>query len=166
MVSAPCSDGVRNGSAASARIRRSCRSLATARSGSPSAVNKADDEALARKAVAEVKAALAFERRPWSRPVLAVSATTDLHLEALEKAIAAHYHHLVATGTLESRRAEQAIAWAVGEVVYELGRVGLAALGGTAGVTALWSRQPVTWNDARRLAAVLNRVHCTVQGEK
>ena len=130
------------------------------------AVNKADDEALARKAVAEVKAALAFERRPWSRPVLAVSATTGLHLEALEKAIAAHYHHLVATGTLESRRAEQAIAWAVGEVVYELGRVGLAALGGTAGVTALWSRQPVTWNDARRLAAVLNRVHCTVQGEK
>ena len=54
------------------------------------AVNKADDEALARKAVAEVKAALAFERRPWSRPVLAVSATTDLHLEALEKAIAAY----------------------------------------------------------------------------
>ncbi|MGH7966187.1 MAG: methylmalonyl Co-A mutase-associated GTPase MeaB, partial [Candidatus Binatia bacterium] len=130
------------------------------------AVNKADDEALARKAVTEVKAALAFEQQTWSRPVLAVSAVTNLHLDALEAAISAHYNRLRAAGALEAKRAEQVIAWAVSEVVHELGRRGLAALGGVEGVSAFWSRQPVSRGNARRLTAMLGTVQYVVKNEE
>jgi len=122
------------------------------------AVNKADDEALARKAMADVKAALSFEQRPWVRPVLAVSATTNLHIDALHAAVTAHHHHLLSRGTLESKRADQGIAWAVSEVVYEVGRKGLATLGGQTGVSSFWSRQPVTWSEIHRLTALLDSV--------
>ncbi len=130
------------------------------------AVNKADDEALARKAVADVKAALSFERRPWSRPVLAVSAATNLNLDKLDAAIATHHNHLRVTHALESKRAEQVIAWAVGEVVSEVGARGLTALGGHAGVSAFWSRQPATWSDTRRLALLLGTVQYEVKEGK
>src|SRR5262249_35819275 len=83
-------------------------------------VNKADDEALARKAMADVKAALSFEQRPWPRPVLAVSAATNLNLDKLEAAITGHYDHLRATKALAAKRAEQVIAWAVAEVMSEI----------------------------------------------
>jgi LAO/AO transport system kinase len=122
------------------------------------AINKADDEALARKAMADVKAALSLERRPWSRPVLAVSAVTDLNLDKLETAIATHYNHLHASEILASKRAEQDIAWAVGEIVYEIGARGLALLGGDAGVRAFWSRQPTSRSAARRLRVLLQGV--------
>jgi LAO/AO transport system kinase len=127
------------------------------------AVNKADDEVLARKAMTDVKAALSFERRPWARPVLAVSAATNLHLEALDAAIAAHFRHQLASSQLEAKRTEQAIAWATGEVVYELGRKGLTALGGHAGISSFWFRQPTTWSEAHRLAALLNTVQYTLR---
>jgi len=130
------------------------------------AVNKADDEALARKAVADVKAALSFERRPWARPVLAVSATTNLNLDKLDAAIATHHNHLRATHALESQRAEQVIAWVVSEVVSEVGSRGLTALGGHAGVSAFWSRQPTTWSEARRLAMLLGTVQYEVKERK
>jgi LAO/AO transport system kinase len=122
------------------------------------AINKADDEPLARKAMADVKAALSFERRPWSRPVLAVSAVTNLNLDKLEAAVAAHYGHLCATEILASKRAGQVIAWAVGEVVAEIGVRGLAVLGGETGVRAFWSRQPTGWSAARRLRVLLEGV--------
>jgi LAO/AO transport system kinase len=127
------------------------------------AVNKADDETLARKAMTEVKAALAFEHRPWPRPVLAVSAATNLHLDALEDAINAHYNRLLTDGGLESKRAEQTMMWTLGEVTYELGRVGLAALGSAEGVRTAWARQPAAWSSARRLAALLRSVQYTVR---
>jgi LAO/AO transport system kinase len=130
------------------------------------AVNKADDEALARKAMADVKAALSFERRPWSRPVLAVSAATNLHLDKLDAVITAHYNHLRASGTLESKRREQIITWAIGEVVYELGRTGLFALGGAAGITTFWQRQPASWSEAHRLSALLKAIRYEVKSEK
>jgi LAO/AO transport system kinase len=126
------------------------------------AVNKADDETLARKAVANVKAALALDRRPWSSPVLAVSAATNLNLDALDTAIVDHHTHLMTRGAVESRRADQVIAWATDEVVYELGRVGLATLGGVDGIAAFWSQQPKTWSDARKLAALLNSVRYVI----
>jgi len=127
------------------------------------AVNKADDEALARKAMADVKAALSFERRPWARPVLAVSAATNLHLDALDAAIAAHFHHRVSSGNLQAKRTEQAIAWATGEVVYEVGRKGLTALGGHAGISSFWSRQPAARSEMHRLAALLNTVQYAIK---
>ncbi|MCS6926000.1 MAG: methylmalonyl Co-A mutase-associated GTPase MeaB [Candidatus Binatia bacterium] len=129
------------------------------------AVNKADDTTLARKAVAEVTAALSLERRSWARPVLAVSATTDLHIDALDAAIAAHYHHLRTAHVLDTRRAEQMVEWVVSEVMYELGRVGLAALGGSTGIHTLLERQPATWGALRRLAALVQRVEYRVTGE-
>lgn len=127
------------------------------------AVNKADDEALARKAMADVKAALSFEQRPWARPVLAVSAATNLHLEALDTAIATHFSHQLADGRLEAKRAEQAVAWATGEVIHELGRQGFTALGGHAGISSFWSRQPAAWSETHRLAALLNTVQYTIR---
>lgn len=127
------------------------------------AVNKADDETLARKAMIDVQAALAFEHRPWPRPVLTVSAATNLHLDALEEAINAHYNRLLAGGELAATRARRAVTWAMGEAIVELGRVGVAALGGEAEIRAWWARQPVTWSEARRLAALLSRVQYTVR---
>ncbi len=137
------------------------------------AVNKADNEALAERAVAEVRAALALgpgsgERmnrvnRPgggrhgsslWSSPVLAVSALSNLNLDRLKTVIAEHYQYLQANRTLGSRRAEQEIAWAVAELRHERGRVGLAAVGGRDGVAARWAQQPGR-SAARRLANLL-----------
>lgn len=121
------------------------------------AVNKADDEALARKALADVKAALSYEKhRHWSRPVLAVSAATNLHLENLDSAISAHYEHLVAQDALQKKRADQTFAWAIGEIFYEVGRRGLLALGGPDGVKDLWGKQPKDWSEVHRLNALLN----------
>jgi len=123
------------------------------------AVNKADDEALARKALADVKAALAYEKQQhWSRPVIAVSAATNLHLEELDAAIRSHYEHLSAQRGLEKKHAERTIAWAIGEVVYEVGHRGLRALGGPEGVHAYWAKQPAQWSEMHKLASLLNRV--------
>jgi len=120
------------------------------------AVNKADDEVLARKAMADVKAALSYERRPWARPVLAVSAATNLHLDELEVAISSHYAHLVASNALATNRSRQTIAWAVGEIVHEVGRRGLLALGGPDGVQDFWRAQPIQWSELHRLEALLS----------
>jgi LAO/AO transport system kinase len=128
------------------------------------AVNKADDAALARRAVAEVTAALSLEQRSWARPVLAVSATTNLHIDALDAAIAAHYYGLRTANVLDARRARQMAEWAAGEVTYELGRVGVSALGGNTGVRTRWERQPAAWGALRRLAAVLSAVEYKVTG--
>jgi LAO/AO transport system kinase len=106
------------------------------------AVNKADDEALARKAMADVKAALSYEQQSWTRPVLAVSAATNLHLADLDTAINSHYDHLVSLDKLSAQRATRSLAWTVGEVVHEVGQRGLAALGGPSGVQDFWRRQP------------------------
>ena len=122
------------------------------------AVNKADDEALARKAVVEVKAALSLDQQAWARPVLAVSAATNLHLEALAAAIAAHHAHLRTEKALDTKRARQTIEWAIGEILYELGRIGLAALGGRTAVKTFWSHQPAGWSEIHRLAALLSTV--------
>jgi LAO/AO transport system kinase len=129
------------------------------------AVNKADDEALARKAMADVKAALSLERQAWSRPVLAVSAATNLHLEDLDVAISAHHHHLLADKILISKRTAQTLAWATSEVLHEIGRRGLLTLGGSQGVKDFWERQPAQWNELHRLEALLSTAHCQAHTE-
>ena len=122
-------------------------------------VNKADDEALARKAMADVKAALSLERQTWSRPVLAVSAATNLHLDELDAAINAHHHHLLAHDILTPKRTEQTLAWATNELLYEVGRRGLLTLGGPDGVKHFWERQPAQWSALHRLDALLSSMH-------
>ncbi|MGE0680743.1 MAG: ArgK/MeaB family GTPase [Candidatus Binatia bacterium] len=123
------------------------------------AVNKADDEALARKALADVKAALSYEQQPWARPVLAVSAATNLHLEDLDSAISSHYKHLVAQNSLQKRRTDQTSAWAISEILHEVGRRGLLALGGPDEVQDLWKKQPAHWSETHHLEVLLQTVH-------
>ncbi|MBI3248942.1 MAG: methylmalonyl Co-A mutase-associated GTPase MeaB [Deltaproteobacteria bacterium] len=127
------------------------------------AVNKADDEALARKAMADVQAALSYERHQWARPVLAVSAATNLHIEDLDAAIAAHHAHLTTNGDLPLKRAERTLAWVVGEIVHEVGQRGLHALGGADGVAVWWRHQPADWSELRRLTVLLATLRWRVE---
>ena len=127
------------------------------------AVNKADDQALAQKALSDVQAALALAQRPaeseaWDNPVLAVSAATNLNIDVLNQAISSHHQHLQATANLEKKRAAQHLEWGIGEIRHEVGQRGLAALGGVEGVRAAWNWQPAHWSVVRKLAALLERV--------
>ncbi len=129
------------------------------------AVNKADNQALAQKALSDTQAALALAQRPaspaseaWDSPVLAVSAATTLNLDALNRALSAHWQHLHATAGLEKKRAAQHLEWGIGEIRHEVGQRGLAALGGVAGVRTAWKRQPAPWSAVRKLSALLERV--------
>ena len=123
------------------------------------AVNKADDKGLARKALADVKAALSYEKHHrWSRPVLAVSAATNLHLTELDTAIRSHYEHLSSTKVLQKKRLEQTIAWALGEIIYEVGRRGLLALGGAERVKEFWATQPMHRGETHKLETLLRTV--------
>lgn len=127
------------------------------------AVNKADNQELAQKALSDTQAALALAQRPaeseaWASPVLAVSAATNLNLDALNQALSAHWQHLQATASLEKKRADQHLEWVIGEILHEVGQRGLAALGGVEGARAAWHRQPAHWSVVRKLSALLERV--------
>ena len=129
------------------------------------AVNKADNQELAQKALSDTQAALALARRPaspeseaWDSPVLAVSAATNLNMDILNQSLHAHWQHLQATASLEKKRADQHLEWGIGEIVYEVGQRGLAALGGVEGVCAAWHQQPAPWSVVRKLSALLERV--------
>ena len=129
------------------------------------AVNKADNQALAQKALSDTQAALALARRPtppepeaWDSPVLAVSAATNLNMDVLNQAISSHHQHLQSTTDMEKKRASQHLEWGIGEIRHEVGQRGLAALGGVEGVRAAWNRQPAHWSVVRKLAALLERV--------
>ena len=85
------------------------------------AVNKADNQTLAQKALSDTQAALALARRPappesetWDSPVLAVSAATNLNMDTLNQALRAHWQHLQATASLEKKRATQNLEWGIG----------------------------------------------------
>lgn len=129
------------------------------------AVNKADNQELAQKALSDTQAALALAQRPvppesaaWDSPVLAVSAATNLNMDTLNQALSAHWQHLQATARLEKKRADQHLEWGIGEIVYEVGQRGLAALGGVEGVCAAWHQQPAPWSVVRKLSALLEGV--------
>ncbi len=129
------------------------------------AVNKADNQTLAQKALSDTQAALALARRPaphesetWDSPVLAVSAAANLNLDALNQALSAHWQHLQTTASLEKKRAAQHLEWGLGEILHEVGQRGLAALGGVEGVRAVWNQQPAHRSVVRKLSALLERV--------
>ena len=129
------------------------------------AVNKADNQALAHKALSDTQAALALAQRPappepeaWDSPVLAVSAATNLNMDALNQALGAHWQYLQASASLEKKRAAQHLEWGMAEILHEVGQRGLAALGGVEGVRVAWNRQPAHWSVVRKLAALLERI--------
>lgn len=135
------------------------------------AVNKADNSALAEQAVSRVRAALALEARvtarpqknaTWDTPLLAVSAATDLNIAALARAIAEHVRHLHATLDVAERRADQQFDWLIAEILHEVGKRGLAAMGGVAGVRAACDRQPAGWSVIHRLTALVEQVQYRV----
>ncbi len=125
-------------------------------------VNKADDQALARRALADVQTALALElgsfEGSWQNPVLAVSAVTNLNIHILDDAMTSHYQHLQSTNKLENKRADQTMAWAVGEILHEVGQRGLTALGGIEGVRSILGQQVTQCSTIRKLAVLLDRV--------
>ncbi len=126
------------------------------------AVNKADDQALAQQALSDIQTALVLEQRAlegsWQNPVLAVSAATNLNVDTLDDAMTSHYQHLQSTNKLGNKRADQTMAWAVGEILHEVGQRGLATLGGVEGVRSLWEQQTQQWSAIRKLATLLDRV--------
>ncbi len=100
------------------------------------AVTKADMATAARRARADVEAALgvAGAGAPaggWAVPVLALSAQTGAGLDDLVAALDAHAAWLAADGRLEAARADQARGWLEEAVRERWGREGLArAMGG------------------------------------
>ncbi len=129
------------------------------------AVNKADDQALAGKALSDVQTALALEPQPaasesgaWHTLALAVSAATNLNIDALNQAISSHQRYIQSTTDLKKKRTFQHLEWVIGEILHEVGKRGLAVLGGVDGVRAVWEQQPVHWSAVRKLSALLERV--------
>jgi LAO/AO transport system kinase len=96
-------------------------------------VNKADQTELARRAMAELKAALTSLHRAGigaSVPVLATSALDGTGVVELWAALASHREALQASGRLAVRRREGAIAWGVRAFVRRHGDAGVECVGG------------------------------------
>jgi LAO/AO transport system kinase len=98
-------------------------------------VNKADQVELARRATAELRAALASLHRAGvgareSPPIFATSALDGTGVTALWAALRAHRATLEASGELAKRRRAGAIAWGVRAFVRRYGEAGVDRLGG------------------------------------
>jgi LAO/AO transport system kinase len=98
-------------------------------------VNKADQTELARRAMAELRAALASLRRAGvgareSPPIFATSALDGTGVSVLWSALASHRAALEASGELATRRRAGAIAWGMRAFARRHGEVGVERLGG------------------------------------
>jgi LAO/AO transport system kinase len=103
-------------------------------------VNKADQVELARRATAELRAALASLHRAGvgarqSPPIFATSAIDGTGVTDLWTALRAHRAALEASGELATRRRAGAIAWGVRAFVRRHGEAGVDRLGGEEAVT-------------------------------
>jgi LAO/AO transport system kinase len=98
-------------------------------------VTKADLEAAARRAHADVEGALTLagrESEPFRAPVVLVSATQHTGLDELEQAIARHRAFLGEADRLALRRRAQEHAWVREAIRDRFGRAGLAVADGLA----------------------------------
>ena len=121
-------------------------------------VNKADNEELAQSALSELTGALTLKQHDsaeWSCPLLPVSALANENIDTVARALEAHYQHLLSSTVLDGIRTEREVAWAVRELVYEIGARGLEKVGGPGAVESLWRRQPKHWSPLRRLEALV-----------
>ena len=100
-------------------------------------VNKADQDELARRAVADLRGALQTAEAAgaahrddagWETPIVATSATKGTGIEALIEALDAHQAHL--QPSLQTRRREGEIRWAVDLFTRKHGDHGVATLRG------------------------------------
>ena len=123
-------------------------------------VNKADNEGLVQTALSELAGALTLKQHDpaeWVCPLLPVSALTNENIDTVTRALEAHHQYLLSSTVLDSTRIERQVAWAVRELVYEIGARGLEKLGGAGAVESLWRRQPKHWSELRRLEALVAR---------
>ena len=106
-------------------------------------VNKADQDELAQRAVADLRGALqtaravgATDRRdtPWEPPIIATSATKGTGIDDLIDALEGHRKHLEAT--LATRRREGEVQWALDLFRRKHGEHGVSTLGGAAQLQA------------------------------
>lgn len=97
-------------------------------------VNKCDEVELARRAAADLRAALrslqAAGVATSAIPILETSARDDVGVEHLLTTLHAHRRTLVARGELVTRRRAGALAWAVRTFVRRFGEEGLERAGG------------------------------------
>jgi len=106
-------------------------------------VNKADQDELARRAVADLEGALrtahaagaSSDREPgWETPIVATSATKGTGIDRLIDVLDAHRQHLEAT--LRARRREGEVQWALDLFRRKHGEHGVSTLGGISKVEA------------------------------
>jgi len=95
-------------------------------------VNKEDMGEVARRTLAELAFALCKEHPDggWQVPVLSVSATHNLGIDALSAKLQEHHLHLVAHNILSERRLAYQAAWASKRLHQEFGSHGIDRLGG------------------------------------
>jgi len=111
-------------------------------------VNKADQEELARRAVADLQGALRTahavgasgrEDGDWETPIIATSATEGTGIEELIDALDAHRKHL--EPTLGARRARGEVQWVLDLFMRKHGDHGVSTLHGLAELTARAERE-------------------------
>ena len=111
-------------------------------------VNKADQEELARRAVADLQGALRTahavgasgrEDGDWETPIIATSATEGTGIEELIDALDAHRKHL--EPTLGARRAQGEVQWVLDLFMRKHGDHGVSTLHGLAELTARAERE-------------------------
>jgi len=111
-------------------------------------VNKADQEGLARRAVADLQGALRTaqavgasgrEDGDWETPIIPTSATEGTGIEELIDTVDAHRKHL--EPTLNARRHRGEVQWALDLFMRKHGEHGVSTLHGLAEITARAERE-------------------------
>jgi LAO/AO transport system kinase len=103
------------------------------------AVNKADLGPVAERTASELETGIGLAARAdagWQPPVLLVSARDGRGIEALLRALDAHWSHLVASGELARRRERARFAVVLDALLRRYGSYGLDRLGGREAVCA------------------------------
>ncbi len=111
-------------------------------------VNKADQEELARRAVADLQGAIQTAQAvgaggeqdaDWQTPIVATSATQGTGMDALIDALKQHRKHIQAT--LAARRRQGEVSWVLDLFSRKHGEHGISTLGGRAELEALAERE-------------------------
>jgi LAO/AO transport system kinase len=135
-------------------------------------VNKADQEELARRAVADLNGALRTasaagagggENRGWEPPIVATSATTGTGIDELIDALDAHRGHLATT--LAARRRQGEVQWALDLFSRKHGEHGVSTLGGISTIEARAKRNLDGGETPLSLCEQLSREYVAALGQ-
>lgn len=134
-------------------------------------VNKADQDELAKRAVADLTGALRTahavgaggQDSDWETPILATSATKGLGIDALVDALGRHRRHL--DTTLAARRRRGEVQWALDLFSRKHGEHGVSTLGGERGLRARTEQELDEGETPLRLCERLSREYVAMLGE-